>query len=263
VPSWLLLIKNIEGEKCMKKNTGCGCNSHNNCPPKLDCDVAEPVHSDCEDFKLPFCPTKPKFPVADIPIALRELELEIDLETNIHLPKFARDIKSIKKNVSLTQCKALPSSRSPFEVKLFLSGVVHKNIQFVEDCNGYVRDFSVNVPFHCFRRIKLANPVRDPFGHKDIEFSQKTSFNEYRELDKDGHGANECITGSETFEAFNEPVKCKLLKAKIRDFDIFKHFDNWGRFDKITEKMEVRLWLKLLQTQQVSFDPSPDCDWED
>ena len=76
------------------------------------------------------------------------------------------------------------------------------------------------------KELELDNPVMNPFGQYDIEFSQKTSVAEYREIDKDGHGANQCVTGSETFETFNEPIECKILGTKIREFDLLKDHDN-------------------------------------
>jgi hypothetical protein len=197
-------------------------------------------------------------PFVDALVTLADFELEIDVEADVHLPRPAREIKSIRKNVTLKQCKAVPSSQSAQVVKLFITGVLHKNIQYVEDCSGVVKDYSTDITFTTIKKVELANPFVNPFGHYDIEFSQKASVSEYRELAKDGHGANPCISGSETFETFNEPIECKLLGTKIREIDLFKHFDNWGRFSTITEKAEIRLFLRLSQMQKIVFDPKPD-----
>ena len=59
------------------------------------------------------------------------------------------------------------------------------------------------------------------------------------------------MTGSETFETFNEPIECKILGTKIREIDLLKDFDNWGRFNTITEKAEIRLFIRLSQMQKV------------
>ena len=123
-------------------------------------------------------------PFIDVLVPLAEFELEVDVEADVEPPTPAREIKSVRKNVTLKQCRAVPSSQSPNIVKLFITGVLHKNIQFVEECSGFVRDHSVDVVFTTIKRVELENPVRNPFGHKDIEFSQKTSVAEFRELIK-------------------------------------------------------------------------------
>jgi hypothetical protein len=80
--------------------------------------------------------------------------------------------------------------------------------------------------------------------------SQKSNqVQEIRELDKDGMGSNRCSFGSVTFENFNEPIKCKLVKSKITEFDFPKNFDNWGNFKEITEKMTIDLTVRLTQKQ--------------
>lgn len=118
----------------MKRNTSCGCNDHNHhgCPPQPDCDKARSITSDC--VAVPFIGGD-----EETTVVLTDVELQALVEANIKLPSFARDIKQIRKNVKLTQCKAIPAGGNPNAVKLFVEGVVHKNIQFVEDCNGWVR----------------------------------------------------------------------------------------------------------------------------
>jgi hypothetical protein len=248
----------------MKKNTG--CNDSHGCPPSLACDKAKTKISDCELFPGPITSNAPITRVLDALVPLAQFELEVDVEADVYLPTAAREIKWIRKNVTLTQCKAVPSSQlratdSPhpgFVVKLYISGILHKNIQYVEDCSGFVKDYSVDVHFNCVERIVLTNPIRRPIAASnglpdDIAYSQKASVMEYRELADDGMGANNCVTGSETFEFFNEPIECKLLGQRTREIDLLKDYDSWGRFRKITEKAEIRLFLKLLQMQQVPF----------
>lgn len=237
----------------MKKNTGCGCGGHNDhndhdgkCPPQPACDKAksESLFCDAEQFAGPgeFEET----------VVLADVLLQTMTEAHIHLPSHATDIKHIQKNVKLTQCKALPVAGNPFLVKLFVKGFVHKNIQYVEDCSSVVKDYSVNVPFSCFQQVQLASPVAFPF---DREFSIKNNVLQRRELAKDGMGADRCNFGSITFEINNEPIKCKLLSSAVNQWDILQDFDNWGRFNKITEKMEVILVIKLTQLQQPDFEP--------
>jgi hypothetical protein len=232
--------------KVLKKNTGCGCGGHNDhnghkgCPPQPACDTvkSKSLFCDSEQFALPG--------TLEERVVLGDVLIQTLAEAHINLPTFASDIKHIRKNVSLTQCKALPVTGNPNFVKLFVEGIVHKNIQYVEDCSGVVKDYSVNVPFSCFQQVQLASPLLFPFG----EFSVKNNVLERRELAKDGMGADRCNFGSLTFEINNEPIKCKLLASAVNQWDILQNFDNWGRFDEITEKMEVILVIKLTQLQQ-------------
>ncbi|QNF28462.1 CsxC family protein [Metabacillus elymi] len=233
----------------MKRNTGCGCNDNHSkqhgCPPGPSCDVAHSTSGEC---------TVTEFPVVadeERTVVLTDITLQTIVKADIKLPTFAREIKSIRKNVSLTQCRAVPSFLDPsLTVKLWVEGIVHKNIQYVEDCNGWIKDYSVDVPFDCFIEVPLENPIFFPFG----QFSRKSSVDEVRELSKDGHGADRCSFGTVTFEVFNEPIGCKLLFAAVNELDELSNFDNWGRFDRVTEKMEVLLALKLFQKQQ-NFTP--------
>jgi hypothetical protein len=232
----------------LKKNTGCGCNSvdgHKGCPPEPHCDVAHSRGHDC--VAVPF----PSETGEEITAVLADVELQTLVEADIKLPTFASAIKHIKKNVRLTQCKALPATGNPGAVKLFVEGFVHKNIQYVEDCSGVVKDYSVNVPFRCYQQVAVDIAPVFPFG----EFSQKGNIFERRELDKDGMGADRCTMGSLTFEVFTEPIKCKLLFAAVNQWDILENFDNWGRFNHITEKMEVFLIIKLTQKNQGDITP--------
>ena len=243
----------------MKRNTRCDSSrngGHDQCSTQPACDQvkAQVVQSDLCPIPLWLGSVKLKNPFLDALVPLAEFELEVDVEADIHLPTPAREIKSVRKNVSLKQCRAVPSSHSPNVVKVFITGVIHKNIQFIDACSGFVRDHSVDVKFTTIKRVKLKNPVRNPFGQEDIEFSQKTSVAEYREIDKVGHGANQCITGSETFETFNEPIECKILGTKIREFDILTDQDRFGRINTITEKAEVRIFLRLSQQQKISIE---------
>lgn len=224
----------------MKKNTGCSCNSHK-CPPGLPSDTAK-THDH-------FCRLNPLLNVNDFErtVILADVPLTINVEADIKLPAFANDIKAIRKNVYLTQCEAIPvPSTDPeltAQLNLFIEGYVHKNIQF-SDGSGILRDHSVNVPFKCFQ------PITSQLFHFPFCTSQKTNILEIRELAKDGMGGDRCRFGSVTFENFNEPIHCKLLRAQVTQMDFPKNFDTWGRFNKLTEKVTVDLVVRLTQKQR-------------
>lgn len=229
----------------MKKNTGCGCNSHDKCPPMQSCDTAK-THDH-------FCTLGTLQNVNDFErtVILADVPITANVEADIRLPSFANDIKSIRKNVHLTQCKAIPvpDPAAPGfaqSLNLFIEGFVHKNIQYSEGCSGNIKDFSVNVPFKCFQPIPPGLLFHFPFFT-----SQKSNqITEIRELAKDGMGSDRCSFGSVTFENLNEPIECKLLRARVSQMDFPKHFDNWGRFNKITEKVTIDLVVRLTQLQR-------------
>ncbi|MCT8138283.1 hypothetical protein H1D32_11295 [Anaerobacillus sp. CMMVII] len=242
----------------MKKNTcsndGFGIDrGHEKCPEPMPSDLAKTKHSFCEVVEE----IDPADLANDVPTAVEaavplvDVLLQVDVEADIHLPFPAREIKNIRKNISLTQCKAIPSFYDPTEtVKLFITGVIHKNIQYVDSNSGFVRDYSTDVPFKCVQSVTLENPLFFPI--EGFEYSVKNSVLERRQLAKDGHGADRCESGSLTFEIYNEPIKCKLLASSVKSHDIYKDFDNWGRFNRFTEKSEVLLLVKLIQKQQIS-----------
>lgn len=222
-------------------NTGCGNNNNNACPPMPACDVANSRSTGCDVTQ--FGPND-----FEQNVILADFDLSIPVEADIKLPSYARDIKEIRKNVHLTQCKAIQLVGNPDQVNLFVEGYVHKNIQYAEECSGWLRDHSVNVPFKCYERINLSNPIDYP-----VTSNKNSGAFELREAAANGMEADRCNFGSQTFEFFNIPIDCRLMFATIDQWDIAKNFDNWGRFNKITEKMNVTLAILLTQEQQANF----------
>ncbi|WP_100334063.1 CsxC family protein [Bacillus alkalisoli] len=228
----------------MRRNTS--CNQQKGCPPAQPCDTAKTKRVDSSvDSSAPQVVEVQDVPVIDVPVVLAEVELFANVEADIHLPTAAREIKVIRKNISLKQCESHIDRFRNNIAKVYVTGVVHKNIQYVESCSGYVKDYSVDVPFSFNQEVEIFNPAQQFFSNK----SSLTE--EYRYLDKSKHGATRCKSGSFTFEYYNEPIECKLLYSDIFELDLYKDFDRFGRFNKVTEKMEIFLALKLLQTQQL------------
>ncbi|GAE30935.1 CsxC family protein [Halalkalibacter hemicellulosilyticus] len=222
------------------------CDVGKKCPPAKPSPKAKVTQVDSQAVELGLDGNVLNVPVIDAPVALAEVELTANVEACFTLPTFATEIKNIRKNVSLKQCRAVPSLAGPGFVSLFITGVIHKNIQY-SDGSGFIRDFAIDVPFSSNQTIALINP-RDP-----SLISVKSSVAERRELAKDGHGADRCTHSQINFEFFNEPIKCKLLASFINEIDLLKDFNKHGQFRSITEKMEVLLFLKLTQTQQVAL----------
>lgn len=233
----------------MKKNTGCG-NGHNECPPLPTNDRAKSSSMPSESFV--FSGGKEKT------VILGDVFIQSLTEADFKLPTYAREIKHIRKNVSLTQCHAQPDIFNDKVVKLFVEGIVHKNIQYVEEGFGVVKDYSIDVPFKVYDRIKLSKDVESPFG---LPYSIKDNVLQRRQLAEDGMGADRCESGSLTFEINNEPIHCKLLASAVNQWDIAKNFDNWGRFNKVTEKMDIALVVRLTQQQSdISSKSEPNME---
>ncbi|MFC0562384.1 CsxC family protein [Halalkalibacter alkalisediminis] len=221
------------------------------CPPLKQGDQADVTQADFGAFPLEVEGNVLHVPVIHAAVPLAEIELTANLEAKITLPTPAKEIKNIRKNVFLTQCKAVPSLSGTNFVSLFITGFIHKNIQYA-DGSGYIRDYEVDVPFSCNQTIELAN-LRDP-----ALTSLKNTVLERRELAQSKHSADQCQYSQVNFEVFNEPIECKLLATFINEVDILKKYDKRGHFNKITEKMELLLFLKLLQVQQVALNDRRD-----
>lgn len=185
--------------------------------------------------------------LADVPISSR-------VEADIELPSYANDIKHIRKNVHLTQCEAMPiEPTTPLEcpnttnlLDLYIEGFVHKNIQYSEEGYGYVKDYSVNVPFRCYQRVTLN-------ANNTVNFATSQKSNQIQEVrvsDKDGMGSDRCEFGSITFENLNNPVECHLLRARVSEMDFPENFNTWGQFNELTEKMTIDFVVRLTQKQR-------------
>src|SRR3954454_17827949 len=102
----------------MKRNTSCDSHSrggHDKCSPQPTCDrvKAKSVNSDHYPGPLWLGSVKLENPFLDALVRLAEFELEVDVDADLHLLTPAREIKSVRKHVSLKQSKADPASHSP------------------------------------------------------------------------------------------------------------------------------------------------------
>lgn len=214
-----------------------------------------------------------------IPVVLAETEVTIPIEATISLDENAIEIKRIKKNVFLTQCRLIPFSDNNHDKDnctglLSISGFVRKNIEYAtqtckskDDKNmcGDIRHCTVKVPFHCITRVKF---FREPFFCKsphseELEFFTN-NFKNSDICDEPTIGRDPCIQNFTTTEIFNEDTFCELVKACITEIDIHKcpmPFKDDCRessvehqFRKFTEKIVIELTVKVLQKQQVRLD---------
>lgn len=219
--------------------------------------VDSAILNECKNqYYIPMGRTGPL--IAKVPVVLSELEVQIDVESEIKLQEAALDIKTIDKHVYLTQCKLIPYTN-----KLFIAGYVQKNIQFSTiNCSnetsvsGNIKHTTVNIPFKCVTRIKFS---KEPIYGK--EYKERLS-----SLDKDMLSKNQQEDSWIYYSKPYEPVYCELEQARILETDFlndqrqyYNKDSNEKTIQEIIEKMVIYIRLKVLQNQQVCI-PEPNGD---
>lgn len=217
-----------------------------------------------------------------IPVILAETNITIPVEATITLDKEAIEIKRIKKNVYLTQCRLIPFSQDKKSDTgiLYISGFVKKNIEYAtEKCVssdkknicGDIRHCTVKVPFNCTTRIKF---IRKPSFCSNPNSQELQYFTDnLKSCDVCADpiiGRNPCDQNFTTTEIFNEKPFCELVKSCITEVDIHKcpipvngklyESPMEQEFRTFTEKIVIDLTLKVLQKQQVRIDSLGDSE---
>lgn len=224
---------------------------------------------------LPICENSPHTsditagPVTvKIPVVLTECSITINIESSIKLEDAIVEIKSIRKNAYLNQCKLIPNSENDKTNTgiLFLCGFVRKNIEYFtkennhkEVLNGKLKYATVEVPFKCTTRVTF---------NTSPKLKKNTAQDKVEILQADIGMCNSCkewISGGDireqTFrliEFFNEKVFCELISAEFIESDILENqidkeckLCNEQTFHDISEKAVLLLTIKLLQNQNV------------
>jgi hypothetical protein len=189
----------------------------------------------------------PKF---ETPIVIAEFKVQIDVESKIKLAEPAIEIKRIKKNVFLTECRLVAKTD-----KVFIKGYVRKNIEYatMDSLNnsaicGNIKHTTVHVPFHCTAELKN---MRGP------ELKSNPLTQEITYISKDNHGKDRLESDLISGEFFNEKVFCKLISAIIHEADIEEEVEKIEclkgehLFQSFIEKEVICLSIKLLQNQEI------------
>lgn len=207
--------------------------------------------------------------VGKIPVVLAEPVVQIVVEANIDLKEPVLEIKRIKKNLFINQCKLIDLGNG-VTGKLFLAGFVRKNIEFATICdinekfdaiNGDIKHSTFKIPFQCATEVRYVVPPQITFSDRTKELSFFIDNCDEKECGKEINiGRFPCEQSFEHSELFNEKVFCELEEVKIFEDDIHdgsKPLDcklpSERTFDKITEKMVILIRVKLLQKQQVNI----------
>lgn len=209
-----------------------------------------------------------------VPVVLAETVVQLDLNPTIKFPEPVLEIKNIKKNLKITQCRLLLPTN-----KLFIAGFVRKNIQYATPKYGTkdalisdIRSLTIDVPFKAVTEVDYIRKPQFTFGPQNQEF---TFFTE-SDL-PDGFSSKEKLLAGDlsqfdqfSGEDFNELPYCELLSSRFIQYDealdrkMGRVYDEKGNkidapfeegtFNSIEEKMVVELKLKVLQKQQINVD---------
>jgi hypothetical protein len=208
--------------------------------------------------------------VAKIPVVLGERDIQIDVETEFRLKEPFLEIKRIKKNVFLTQCKLLPRAGQIVggvlvSGKLFISGFVRKNIEYATaDCvedkivSGRIAHTTIDVPFTAVTEITYVVPpiVNLRVPQTEIDLLSTTVCHDCKGSIM---GKSPCEQSFEDLITFTEPPYCELEAVRIIEEDINRDPLNYNTnlntplFNKVVEKMVLHVRVKVLQLQQVNI----------
>ncbi|MBU3156658.1 CsxC family protein [Clostridium estertheticum] len=216
--------------------------------------------------------------VAKIPVVLGEREIQIDVEAVFKLNEPFFEIKRIKKNVYLTQCKLLPRSGviaadgTLVSGKLFIGGFVRKNIEYATaDCvekeivSGRIAHTTIDVPFTAVTEVVYTvPPVVNVRGvQKEIDLLSSCGCNDCTGTIMGKSGCEQYLEDNITF---TESPYCELEGIRIFEDDIntdplyHKTNSKVQLYNKVIEKMVVYIRVKVLQLQQVNIPIVHRCD---
>lgn len=197
--------------------------------------------------------------VAKIPVVLAEPTIQIDIEAVVRLQKPALEIKHIRKEVHVTECKLLPTPQCK-TFKLFLNGFVRENIEFAtvacrsgDGISGTMEFTALEIPFHC---VTTFTPTISP----EFFFTKTKPQFELDLLAENGLERDPKEIGSITKELFTEKPFCELVSSEVIELDIeedekkeLRGFQGTTTFQILRETMVVEITVKVLQNLQVNI----------
>lgn len=209
--------------------------------------------------------------VAKIPVVLADINIIFNLEANITLDRLAKEIKTIKKNVFLTDYSIIPFSKDnePNDGILFIKGFIRNNIEYIsqkynipmsENVYGNIRYCIVETPFEVNTKVTF---IREPVFNKNSN-KNELDFSTYKTSHNNTYSGkviecNFCDKGILFTEIFNEKPFVELIRSDIIEVNfnkssILKNIgDSEEIFTNINEKSVVNLTIKVLQRQEVNI----------
>jgi hypothetical protein len=233
-------------------------------PPQLGCKVVQ----NRIDMS---CPNVISFPkMMKVPVVLAKLALQICIDVDITLERPALEIKRVSKDVSLDECKLVPTSRKN-HFKLFISGLIRKNIEYATagpvNASGNVICGSI---LHTTAHIPFNSCTEVTFEGENFPDFLESSDTEARFLDKSGRGSklDQKLFGHSVH--YNEQPFCELVAFEINEFDFAKKnpstplppIPNERTFITLQEQIVLDLLVKVLQNQQIPIPGKHDYEKE-
>lgn len=202
------------------------------------------------------------------------ITVSIPAESIITLPSRALGINAIKKDFILTHNQFFRGALPPFEIvhdgpKLFIGGLVRKNIQYSEaiyhtptTVTGITKDFVVDIPISC--AIDLGRHLIFPPIHynqkREYEFSKSTSPHSEVSVKPSCPSGTEFGLLSQQF--FNPLPFCQLLFSQINEIDdaLDRIPLQGGPHEKYTFTTLQEKMIILIQLRLDFSAPIQDCD---
>lgn len=227
------------------------------CPPPKHTDTPNPVFP--SSATLPICTPLEVKKIGPCSVLVT---VSIPAESILTLPTDALEIKMIRKNIKLTQCRYFncfpPVPGIPHDTpKLFVGGNVRKDIQYSKPIRqtattveGAINDFVVNIPFTCVIDLGSIHAMSPILFNQGLEYEFSDEPTEFNAVSQ---------------QFLNSSPDCKLIFSQINEMD--DALDrvslqggpcDEGVFRTLQEKMVILIQLKLTFSTEID-PPHPHC----
>lgn len=206
------------------------------------------------------CPNIPYFPnTIKTDVVLAEPTIQVCVEADIQLEQPAIEIKRVKKDIVITQCKLVPSTWGVY--KLFIGGYIRKNIEYATRTTstssgvcGDIRHMTAHVPYSCCTPIEI--PGGGPWPDQGYRYGNQSPF-----LADSGNRPRFDKTQFDEYVYYVEQPRCELVYAEFHEIDFappntttpVSGIDDEVTFQRLREKIVVDVMVKVLQKQQVEI----------
>ncbi|MED2984696.1 DUF3794 domain-containing protein [Bacillus thuringiensis] len=234
------------------------------------------VQDECES-----CAVEPEitcgYVVIKTPVILAEVELQFVTDATITFPEPVLEIKAVRKQLKISHSHLLLPSD-----KIFLKGVIRKNIQYATPIgannkmiSSNLRSLTVDIPFSYTTEIMeyLSKPIYKYNERLEQNFYKQNVIHEFNQCEDDMVCSDDVFQFNEvTKEIFNDKIYCELMTGRIIEYNEplnkesgkicggnqEQQYENVsleeGTFTALEEKMVIDLKMKVLQQQQIRVE---------
>ncbi|HSH25390.1 MAG TPA: hypothetical protein VLA13_07620 [Massilibacterium sp.] len=205
------------------------------------------------------CPNEPYFPnTIKTDVVLAEPTIQVCVEADVELEEPAIEIKRVKKDAVITQCKLVRGRYNRY--KLFVAGYIRKNIEYATRSTntssavcGQIRHTTAHVPFHCCTPIEF--PFPGAYPQEGYRYGSQSPF-----LNETGEAPRFDKTQFDEYVCYAEQPFCELVCAEFHEIDFappsstspVSGIEDEVLYRRLREKIVMELTVKVLQKQQVS-----------